>query len=43
MSEQQARLIDRQARFPAISRFLHWLMAIMVLTMLFISVGMVSS
>jgi cytochrome b561 len=32
-----------QAQFPAFSRLLHWLMAIMVLTMLFVGVGMVSS
>jgi cytochrome b561 len=31
------------ARFPAFSRFLHWLMALMVLTMLFIGVGMAAS
>jgi cytochrome b561 len=43
MSEQQARLIDRQARFPAISRFLHWLMASMVLAMLLIGIGMVAT
>jgi cytochrome b561 len=30
-------------RFPAFSRLLHWLMAIMVLAMLFIGVGMVTS
>jgi cytochrome b561 len=33
----------KQAQFPALSRLLHWLMAIMVLTMLFIGIGMVSS
>ncbi len=33
----------QQARFTAFSRLLHWLMAIMVLTMLFIGVGMVST
>ncbi len=33
----------KQAQFPAFSRLLHWLMAIMVLTMLFIGVAMVSS
>jgi cytochrome b561 len=43
MIEQQARLIERQARFPAISRFLHWLMAIMVLSMLLIGIGMVAT
>ena len=43
MIEQQVRLIDRQARFPAISRFLHWLMAIMVLSMLLIGIGMVAT
>jgi len=41
--EQQVRLIERQARFPAISRFLHWLMAIMVLSMLLIGIGMVAT
>jgi cytochrome b561 len=33
----------QQARFPAISRFLHWLIAIIVLTMLFIGIGMVAT
>ena len=33
----------RQARFPAVSRLLHWLMALMILCMLFIGVGMASS
>jgi cytochrome b561 len=32
-----------QAGFPAISRLLHWLMAVMVLAMLFIGVGMAAS
>jgi cytochrome b561 len=32
-----------QAQFTAFSRFLHWLMAVMVLAMLFIGAGMVSS
>ena len=32
-----------QAQFTAFSRFLHWLMAALVLAMLFIGVGMVSS
>ncbi len=32
-----------QSRFPAVSRWLHWLMAIMVLAMLFLGVGMASS
>jgi cytochrome b561 len=36
-------MIDQPARFPAISRFLHWLMAIMVLSMLFIGIGMVAT
>jgi cytochrome b561 len=36
-------MIGQQARFPAISRFLHWLMAIMVLSMLFIGIGMVAT
>jgi cytochrome b561 len=43
MSRQEVRLIEGQARFPAISRFLHWLMAIMVLSMLLIGVGMVAT
>jgi cytochrome b561 len=30
-------------RFPAASRLLHWLMAVMILAMLFIGVGMVTS
>lgn len=30
-------------RFPAFSRLLHWLMAAMILTMLFIGIGMVAS
>jgi cytochrome b561 len=42
MSEQQMRL-EGQARFPAISRILHWLMAIMVLSMLLIGIGMVAT
>jgi cytochrome b561 len=33
----------RQAPFPAVSRWLHWLMAVMVVTMLFIGVGMAAS
>jgi cytochrome b561 len=32
-----------QSRFPAVSRWLHWLMAVMVLTMLFLGVGMAAS
>jgi cytochrome b561 len=32
-----------QARFPAASRLLHWLMAPMIVTMLFIGVGMAAS
>ena len=43
MIGQPVRVIERQARFPAISRFLHWLMAIMVLSMLFIGIGMVAT
>ncbi|GLK73379.1 cytochrome b [Ancylobacter dichloromethanicus] len=30
-------------RFPVLSRLLHWLMALMILAMLFIGIGMVSS
>ena len=33
----------RPTRFPAVSRRLHWLMAAMVLTMLFLGVGMAAS
>jgi cytochrome b561 len=33
----------KQGQFPAFSRLLHWLMAVMVLAMLFIGVGMVST
>jgi cytochrome b561 len=43
MIGQPVRVIERQARFPAISRFLHWLMAIVVLSMLFIGIGMVAT
>jgi cytochrome b561 len=43
MIERPVRLIGRQARFPAISRFLHWLMAIVVLSMLLIGFGMVAT
>ena len=43
MIDQPVRLIDRQARFPPISRFLHWLMAVMVLSMFFIGIGMVAT
>jgi cytochrome b561 len=32
-----------QDRFPVFSRILHWLMAAMILTMLFIGIGMVTS
>jgi cytochrome b561 len=32
-----------QERFPALSRILHWLMAAMVIAMLFIGIGMVAS
>src|SRR6202035_1141842 len=31
------------SRFPAISRWLHWLMAVMVLVMLFLGIGMAAS
>jgi len=43
MSEQAMRLIERQEQFPASSRVLHWLMAIMVLSMLFIGIGMAAT
>jgi cytochrome b561 len=42
MIEPQVHLIESPARFPASSRFLHWLMAIMVL-LLFIGIGMVAT
>jgi cytochrome b561 len=32
-----------QQRFPVLSRILHWLMAAMILSMLFIGIGMVAS
>jgi cytochrome b561 len=32
-----------QARFPAVSRLLHWLMAAMIVAMLFIGVGMAAT
>jgi cytochrome b561 len=32
-----------QQRFPALSRLLHWVMAAMILAMLFIGFGMVAS
>ena len=32
-----------QARFPAISRLLHWIMAPMIVAMLFVGVGMAAS
>jgi cytochrome b561 len=32
-----------QARFPAISRWLHWSMAVMIIAMLFIGVGMAAT
>jgi cytochrome b561 len=35
--------VTTQARFPAASRLLHWLMAPMIVTMLFIGVGMAAS
>jgi len=35
--------IDTQPRFPVVMRILHWLMAAMVLSMLFIGAAMVSS
>ena len=31
------------ARFPILSRLLHWLMAAMILAMLFIGIGMVAT
>jgi cytochrome b561 len=36
-------MIAQQARFPWVSRLLHWLMALMVLAMLFIGTGMAAS
>jgi len=35
--------VTAQARFPAASRLLHWLMAPMIVAMLFIGVGMAAS
>jgi cytochrome b561 len=35
--------MSQQVRFPVISRLLHWLMAVMVIAMLFIGIGMVAS
>jgi cytochrome b561 len=35
--------MSTQARFPAVSRLLHWLMAAMIVAMLFIGVGMAAS
>ena len=35
--------MNTQARFPAASRLLHWLMAAMIVAMLFIGVGMAAS
>ena len=35
--------MNTQARFPAVSRLLHWLMALMIVAMLFIGVGMAAS
>jgi cytochrome b561 len=32
-----------QKRFPVLSRMLHWLMAAMILSMLFIGIGMMAS
>ena len=36
-------MIDSHPRFAPLQRLLHWLMAICILTMLFIGVGMVST
>jgi cytochrome b561 len=36
-------MIFEQARFPAFSRLLHWLMAVMILAMLLIGIGMAAS
>jgi cytochrome b561 len=35
--------MSTRARFPAVSRLLHWLMAAMIVAMLFIGVGMAAS
>ncbi len=43
MTERQPRPSQRQPQFPAISRLLHWLMALMVLSMLFIGIGMAAT
>jgi cytochrome b561 len=36
-------MIPNQTRFPALSRWLHWTMAVMVIAMLFIGAGMAAS
>lgn len=36
-------MIPERARFPAFSRLLHWLMAVMILAMLLIGIGMAAS
>jgi cytochrome b561 len=36
-------ILNQQATFPLVSRVLHWLMAAMILAMLFIGIGMVAS
>jgi cytochrome b561 len=38
-----SKVMSTQARFPAASRLLHWLMAPMIVAMLFIGVGMVAT
>lgn len=43
MIERNVHLAQPRTQFPATSRFLHWLMAIMVLTMLLIGIGMVAT
>jgi cytochrome b561 len=35
--------VTRQPQFPIFSRMLHWTTAVLVLAMLFIGIGMVSS
>lgn len=43
MSAPAEGMIHRQTRFPVLSRCLHWLMALMIIAMLFIGVGMAAS
>jgi cytochrome b561 len=42
-SHENASDVRRRAQFPAVSRLLHWLMAVMVTAMLLIGVGMAAT